>query len=117
MAAMLVKRRPHFLEQEHEVGGFGGVLRVLPVDVQPVETEVFEQLDSARGEALAACFGRCGLREVGGVGPAADGEEDFEAAVALLEQVELLYAAVDVGAHVVPGVGRVVLFDVGPGVC
>lgn len=35
----------------------------------------------------------------------------------LLEQEELLYAAVDVGAGVVPRVGRIVLFDVGPGVC
>ena len=54
--------------------------------------------------------------EVGAVGPAADGEEDFELPVALLEQEELLRAAVDVGAGVVPAVGRVVLVGVGPGV-
>jgi hypothetical protein len=59
---------------------------------------------------------RCRLREVGGVGPAADGEEDFELAVLLLLQEELLQAAVDVGADIVPRVVGIVLVGVGPGV-
>ena len=96
--------------------GGGGIL---PVDVDAVEAEVLDELDAALGEALAAgwgggwrveVFGRVGVR------PAADGEEHFEVAVALFQQEELLDAAVDVGAHVVPRVAGVVLFDVGPGI-
>lgn len=62
--------------------------------------------------------GRGGSRggEVGGVGPATDGEEDLELAVSLLEEEELLDAAVDIGPRVVPGVGRIVLVRVRPGI-
>lgn len=42
------------------------------------------------------------MGEVGGVGPAADGEEDLQVTVGLFEEEELLDAAVDVGAGVVP---------------
>jgi len=100
-----VQRLPHLLQQQHEVLGLLGGGGILPVDVDAVEAEVLDELDAALGEALAAgwgggwrveVFGRVGVR------PAADGEEHFEVAVALLEQEELLDAAVDVGAHVVP---------------
>lgn len=100
-----VQRLPHLLQQQHEVLGLLGGGGILPIDVDAVEAEVLDELDAALGEALAAgwgggwrveVFGRVGVR------PAADGEEHFEVAVALLEQEELLDAAVDVGAHVVP---------------
>ena len=84
--------------------------RVFPVDVEAVEAEVGDELDGGLGEGLAAGGGGGWEGEVGGVGPAADGEEDFEVAVALFEEEELLDAAVDVGAGVVPGVGGVVLW-------
>ena len=50
------------------------------------------------------------MGKVGRVGPSADGEEGLEVAVLLFEEIELLDAAVDVGADVVPAVGWVVLF-------
>lgn len=111
-----VELAARLLEEQVEVARLGVVLRVLPVDVEPVEAEVLEQLHGRLGEALAAGGRRGGRGEVGAVGPAADGEQDLEVAVALLEEVELLDAAVDVGADVVPGVARVVLLDVGPAV-
>lgn len=94
------------------LGGF----RVLPVDVDAVETELLEEGDGGGGECGAAGGGGGGGGEVGGVGPAADGEEEFEVAVLALEEVELFEAAVEVGAGVVPGVGGVVFVGVGPGV-
>ena len=103
--------------EEVDVGlGLSGVCGVFPVDVEAVEAEVFEELDGAVGEGLDLLGGVCGGGEVGGVGPAADGEEDVEVGVGLFEEVELLHAAVDVGADIVPGVGGVVLFEVGVGV-
>ena len=67
-------------------------------------------------EAFPPSFGGGYGRKLGRVCPAADGEEGFEVAVLLLEQVELLDAAVGVFPCVVPRVGRVVLFEVGVGV-
>jgi len=87
------------------------VLRVLKVDVEPVEAVVCDERDGALDEAGAACRGRdrAGEAAVLGVGPAADREEDLERAVALFEEVQLLEVAVQVGpARVVPRVGPVV---------
>lgn len=103
-------------EEEDKVFCLGRVLRVFPIDVEAVEAEVGEELDCGAGEGLASGRGGGGLGEVGGVGPAADGEEGFKVAVLLFEEEELLDAAVDVGADVVPAVGGVVFFEVGVGV-
>lgn len=67
-------------------------------------------------EGLAALGRGCWSGEVGGIGPAAYGEEDVEMAVLFFEEEELFYAAVGVVAGVVPGVGGVVFFEVGVGV-
>jgi hypothetical protein len=56
------------------------------------------------------------LLEVGGVGPAADGEEDFEVPVAAFEEGELLETAVEVCSWVVPAVVFPVDVCVCPGV-
>ena len=64
------------------------------------------QLDGARCEFGSAFWGGGGDFEVGAVGPSADGEEDLEVAVTSLEEVELLEAAVEVRAGVVPAVGQ-----------
>jgi hypothetical protein len=101
------------LQEENVVLGFGGVLGVFPVNVDAVEAEVFDQLDRRLGEFLAASGGGGRGGEVGGVGPAADGEENFEGTVAGFEDVELFKTAVEVGASVVPGV----TFEVDVGVC
>ena len=93
--------------------GFRGVLGIFPVDVDAVEAEVFDQLDGRLSEFLAASGGGGRGGEVGGVGPAADGEEDFEGTVAGFEDVELFKTAVEVDAGVVPGV----TFEVDVGVC
>ena len=65
------------MEEVDEVLGFGGGGGVFPVDVEAVEAEVCEEGDGGGGEEGAAGGGGCGGGEVGGVGPAADGEEDF----------------------------------------
>lgn len=53
------------------------VLWVFPVDIDAVEAEICEELDSGAGKSLAArgCGGGGG--EICAVGPAADGEEGF----------------------------------------
>lgn len=91
-------------KEEDHVGGLGGGGGILPVDVEAIETEVCEEGDAAGSESGAAGGGGCRGGEVGGVAPAADAEEGFEVAVVLLEEVELLGAAVEVGARGGPGV-------------
>ena len=72
------------------------------------------ELDGALGE-FGAPFARRGWRlEVAAVGPPADGEQHLEVAIAALEQVELLQAAVQVRARVVPAVAVPVDVGVGP---
>ena len=111
-----VERRPRLTQQQDKVARLLRVGGVLPVDVEAVEAEVLNEFDSGVGKGLAAAVGGGRDGEVGAVGPAADGEEDLEVAAALLQEEELLDAAVDVGARVVPAVGGVVLVGVGPGV-
>jgi hypothetical protein len=102
------------VQEEDHVVGLGGVGGVLPVDVDAVVSPVLEELDGGLGKGLAAVRRAGGGGEVGRVGPSANGHHDLEGAVALLEQEELLGAAVDVGARVVPAVAVKVLVDVGP---
>lgn len=68
------------------------------------------------GKIGPASIGASRLGEIRGVGPAPDGEQDFQLPVLLLEQEELLDTAVHIGANVVPRIGGVMLLDVGPGV-
>lgn len=96
--------------------GLGAVLRILPVNVETVETEVGDEINCCAGKGLAPVRRRGRLREVGGICPAANGEEGLEVPVPLLEEEELLDAAVHVCANVVPAVGWVVLFEVGIGI-
>jgi hypothetical protein len=44
-----------------------------------------------------------------GIGKAANTEEDLEVAVMLLQDIELLYAAIGIVAGVVPGISWIVL--------
>lgn len=82
---------------------FGG-FRILPVNVDAIETEIFDELHAAGCKACSAGFSARRCCEVGRVRPAADREEHFEIAVLLLQKIELLKAAVQVCAYVVPRV-------------
>lgn len=74
---------------------------------------VFEEGEGGAGDCLAAGGGGCRDVEVGAVAPAADAKEDFQMAVAFLQEMELFEAAVYVGTGVVPAVGGVVFVCVG----
>lgn len=104
---VLVHLRADFFQQQQKVLRFGFRGRVFPVDVDAVETPVFDERQGRSGELGARFGGGGGQGEAAGrglgVGPAADGEEDADVAVGFFEEVELFDAAVDVGAVVVPG--------------
>ena len=97
-----VEGRAEGLQEEEEVGSVRRGRGVFPVDVEAVEAEVGKEADGGRGEKRAGGWRAGGGGEGWGVGPAADAEEDFEVAVGFLEEEELLDAAVDVFADVVP---------------
>lgn len=116
LSSVAVELGAHGLEEQDHVGGLGGILGVLPVNINTVEAPVLDERDGRLGKVLAVGVGACSRREVCGPGPAANGKHDLELAVGLLELVELLDAAVDVGADVVPRVVGVVLVGVGVGI-
>ena len=93
------------------------VLWVLPVDIDTIQAEVFQQLDTASGKGATARLCGCWGGEIAGVSPAANGKEQLQISISLLQQVELLDAAVDVVAGVIPRISLVVLFYVAPTVC
>ena len=110
------------LEEQDVLFALFGAVGIFPVDVYAVKPMVFDQLDAAICEGFAALGCRCWAVQMFGdlgVGPAADGEKDFQVTVALFEQVELLQAAIEVFSGVVPGVPSVGPMDVhvGPWVC
>lgn len=74
-------------------------------------------MNGGGGEVSATSGGRGWGCEVGGEGPAADGEEDFERAVLAFEDVELFEAAIEVDADIVPGVALPVNVSIRPLVC
>lgn len=89
-----------------------GVGGRFPVDVDAVEGPVFHECHGCVCELSAGSGCTGGGGEVGGVGPAADAEEDFEVAVVLLEDVKLFDAAISVVSNVVPGIGRIMLLKI-----
>ena len=103
-------------EQSNKVRTLLWCLGVLPIDVKTIEGKVLEQGNSALGELLPAFRGRGWHWEVGTVSPTTNRQEDFQVAVALLVDVQLLQTAVKVVASVVPGVSRPVLVGVCPAV-
>jgi hypothetical protein len=72
------------------------------VDVEPVEAIILDELDGRAGEGLPMGGRPAEPGKVGREGPASDREEDAQVSMLLLEQVELLEAAVEIGAGVVP---------------
>lgn len=89
-------------------------LRVLPIDIQSIEADGFEDFHGAGGKSLAPLRSRCGCSKIGGVGPTADAEKDFKMTMLLLQKVKLLETAVDVSPNIVPGVFLIVLVCVRP---
>jgi hypothetical protein len=108
-----------FLQEEDVLLALLGVLRVFPVDVDAVEAHVLDQLDAAVGEGFASLGRGCWAVEMLGlmrISPPSNGKHNLEIPVSPLEQIELLEAAVQIGADIVPGVAAVgpVDFSVGP---
>ncbi|KAG9526677.1 hypothetical protein KCV07_g335, partial [Aureobasidium melanogenum] len=91
-----VQRKSCGPQEKHVIVRLGVICWVLPVNIQTVEAVILEQSNSAVGEALAAGLGR---RRSGKV------------TITLLEHEELLHAAVDIGADIVPGVPIIMLRD------
>ena len=104
-------------EEENEVLRLGVVLRIFPINVygkshqycwhavstfphtDAIEAEILQELNSAGGKSRATLRGGSGAGKVGGIGPAANREQRLELSVSLLEKVELLDAAISVGAR------------------
>lgn len=117
MIGVIIHGFSNFSEQQIHLLALIGILGVLPVDIDTVEAKILDESNARGSELLAAFFGACWLVKVlvcVGVRPAADGEQDLEVAVRLLEEEKLLQVAIDIVARVLPGVTLPVLLDIGP---
>lgn len=92
----------HRLEKLDEVVGISRASRVLPVNVDAVKAPVLDESDRGLGKVSPGSLRGSDGREVGRPGPAADGKNDFEVAVVLFDQSQLLDSAVGVRTNVVP---------------
>lgn len=79
------------------------IARQTHVDIEPIKAIVLDELDSRARKRLPVSGRPAEADKVGREGPATNREEDSQVPVLLFEQVELLEAAVEVGAGVVPG--------------
>jgi hypothetical protein len=81
-----------------EVDGIGVVLRVLPVDVKAIDSQIGNQSDGTVAELLSArSSGKSGA-EVHPEAPATDREDDLQVTVLLLELVKLVEVAKQLGS-------------------
>ena len=101
------------LEGVDQVGTIGLILRVLPVNVETVNSQVLNQRKSAVTELLATCFSSKRGLEVGPVAPTTDRKDDLQVAVLLLELKQLVEVAKQLGA-VGSNVSGVAELDIGP---
>lgn len=67
-----------------------------------VQSQIQHQPSSRFSKLGSSRIGARRLGKVGRVGPATDGKQDLQLAVALLEQEQLLDASIDIGPDVVP---------------
>lgn len=88
----------------------------LPVNIQSIKAKVLHQIHSRRSKLLSSCIRGKWSSKVTRVGPASDRQKNFEVAIILLQQIELLHAPVQVGTDIVPRVAGEMLLDIRPGI-
>jgi len=82
-----------------------------------IKTHILNKIHSRRSEFLPSSIRRSSLREIRTIRPPTNRQYDLQFPILLLEQEELLHAAVDIVPDIVPGVGWIAFIGVGPGVC
>jgi hypothetical protein len=87
--------------------------RVLVINVQPIQSIVFQQLDRGFDKPGPEGWGHNYVKHRR-IRPASDREKNLKMAVLFLKQIELLEVSIEVVADIVPGVTGVVNVFVGP---
>lgn len=88
-----------------------------PIYVQhTIKSQIKDQTGRRFGKSIPTIIRTRWLSKIGGVSPSANGKQDFELAVLLLQKIQLLHASVNIVTGIIPGVTRIVLFNVGPAV-
>lgn len=86
----------------------------LPINIQPVKSQVLQQLHRSLRKILPSSIGTSRRRKVGRIGPPANRQEDLEVTVLLFQKIQLLDTTVDIVAGIRPGVTGVMFLNVGP---
>ncbi len=81
-----------------------------------IQSKIKNKSSSRVGKSCPTVRSASRASKVGRVRPAADGDQDFQLAMFLLQQEQLLDATVDIVASLIPRVISVVLLDIRPAV-
>jgi hypothetical protein len=81
-----------------------------------IKAEILEECNCTACELGTTCSSRGRLGKVGRVGPASNRKQYLQLAVTLLLEEQLLCAAIDVGANIVPRISGIVLVSIRPSI-
>ena len=70
--------------------------RIFPVNIQTIKPQILDQFNCRTRKSLTASDSRGRLRKVGRICPSTDGQQNLELPVLLLEEIQLLDAAINV---------------------
>lgn len=82
-----------------------------------IEDMVLQQLHRSLRKVLPSSVGTSRRSKVGRVGPPANGQENLEVTVLLLQEIQLFDTAIDIVASIRPGVTGVMFLNISPRVC
>lgn len=111
---MGVEPRSEFPKEGYVTARLFLVLRVLVVDIEPIEAVIFEQPNGGCDKLRPQSGVDDDRVEMRGVGPTSNGEDDLEVTVLLLEFIDRLEVSIKVLAAIAPGIPGVMNVGIGP---
>jgi hypothetical protein len=88
----------------------------LIININTIKAKILQQLRSRVCKLLTSSLGVKGSSKVRGIGPASNRQKNLKLRVSLLEQEKLLDTAIDIVSGIIPGISRIMLVSIRPGV-
>lgn len=104
------------LKKLYKIFGLRVGCGILPVNIQAIKAKVLEEFYGGLSEVLSSLFCRSRSGKVRRVRPTSDRKEYFQIPISFFQEIELLYAAIDIIPDIIPGICRIMLLNIGPGI-
>ena len=88
----------------------------LPININPIKTQILDKINSRSSKCRTARLRAQRTSEIGRISPSTNRQQNLQIPITLLQQEQLLDAAVDIVPLVIPRVGGIVLVGIGPGI-